>query len=627
MSTEIDQLLEAFEGSLDEMTIEEMVRFKDNLTELEARSDKVVAPQTDDELWDFLNDEMGLRMPRVAVIEGHTAPFQILADLFFRRTTSAIIIGNRGGGKTFLMALLHYLNGRFRRNVEALTAGATLEQGLRCYQAFKQMVVKYGGDLDGEPIQKITKWKSGCELRVVAGTPKAMNGPHPAVVHRDEVDQFHPEAFEEGNNMAQSKMNDDGTVIPAQDIKTSTRKSKTGRMQQMVDEREEEVRLGQRPRNDLYIFGIFEVAQKREDCCRSNPMLEPGISGCDCHTVVSGKWGDDRERAPRTLADVCDGKFAKSEGHIFHDDIRRMFIENSQKMWEAQIECLRPTTEGMILESFERETHCIRNWSPRAEFGRIYCGIDFGWVNPNAVIYFQVLSKSVEVDGYEFDPLATDKMRYKRVVLPEGSVIAFDEIYRSEIDATELASRMKAKEDGYRKRLSDFRVYKRYADPANPTNRAELRRNGLACTWEPGATRDRKEHYSVVNVAVNSMLFYVDATRCSMLLNEIDMWRYPTVKGDLQDTPEVEVDDFNHACAAMRYFFVNHAKTRKKRSTNVASRLPGTSEQTHITSGQLGSDYIKVALPSYSGRQHDTAPSHSGDSSWRDSYGPLEQEF
>jgi len=71
-------------------------------------------PQDDDELHEWLKKELKLDIPRVAVCQGHQDPFSFLADLFFQRTEAALLMANRGGSKTYLVAVLHWLNSKFK---------------------------------------------------------------------------------------------------------------------------------------------------------------------------------------------------------------------------------------------------------------------------------------------------------------------------------------------------------------------------------------------------------------------------------------------------------------------------------------------------------------------------------
>src|SRR5262245_45099651 len=99
-------------------TPEEMEKLLSNMTEHALREldqskrtltaqIRVRGPQDDDELHDWILREMKLDIPRVSVCPDHDAPFQFLADLYFDRVDAALGVANRGGAKTFLVALLH----------------------------------------------------------------------------------------------------------------------------------------------------------------------------------------------------------------------------------------------------------------------------------------------------------------------------------------------------------------------------------------------------------------------------------------------------------------------------------------------------------------------------------------
>ena len=93
---------------------------------------KYDGPQTDDELHAWVKINIGVDIPRVAVCEDHCAPFDLLADLYFERVHSALAMANRGGSKTFIIAVLHFLNSTYKPGCESLSFGATEAQGNRC---------------------------------------------------------------------------------------------------------------------------------------------------------------------------------------------------------------------------------------------------------------------------------------------------------------------------------------------------------------------------------------------------------------------------------------------------------------------------------------------------------------
>src|SRR5580765_6789405 len=83
-----------------------------SLVELQRQSDQK-GPKTDDELHTWILKNLKMNIPRVAVCEGHQAPFSFIADLYFERVTAAVAMANRGGSKTASSAILHLLNSLF----------------------------------------------------------------------------------------------------------------------------------------------------------------------------------------------------------------------------------------------------------------------------------------------------------------------------------------------------------------------------------------------------------------------------------------------------------------------------------------------------------------------------------
>src|SRR3954447_10803301 len=121
---------------LDTMSDEELRELLDHHQQLERQLD-IHGPQNPRELHAWLKSELGLDIPRTKVCEDHDAPFDFLADLYFGETETgepvdaALLMANRGGSKTFLVALLHWLNSKFKPGCEGCTFGATEAQSLR----------------------------------------------------------------------------------------------------------------------------------------------------------------------------------------------------------------------------------------------------------------------------------------------------------------------------------------------------------------------------------------------------------------------------------------------------------------------------------------------------------------
>lgn len=503
----------------------------------------LAGPQTDDELHQWIWDAFGINIPRVAVCEGHIAPFEFLADLYFGRSTSALAMACRGGAKTFMVALLHRINAEFKLKVESLTAGATEAQSKRCFYHLEKLVKTRGeNNLRSKKVTEIV-WNNGCKTEIVAGTMAAVNGPHPHIVHLDEVELMEPDVLSEAKNMAQSSTVN-GKLIPAQEILTSTRKRAVGPMQTMLDEISEAKIVGNKPMYDLYTWCIFEIAAPQKGCMIANP--DGGVTPCGCDKIYKGQWDDD---TPRSLYDICQGRFARGDGWVTWDDVVRLFTANDRRTWEAQQQCTKPSTEGVVLPQFAIERNGVINYQPDPANGPIYQGIDFGSTNPNAVTWWQVLKFDVSAKG----------VSGQNVVLKEGSRVCFDEFYKAEIPNYVLANEILRRERLWRERYPDFRVKGRFADPQGAQARRDLANHSptkILTQWH--TTRDVVDQIKIVVDLIDSKKFFVDVQRCPMMIEEIQVWHYPKQRVGHQDPhPEVPVDDFDHAMSSMRYCLCN----------------------------------------------------------------------
>src|SRR5215211_2052330 len=87
--------------------------------------------ETDEQLHSWIEQKLGIIIPRVAVCPNHDAPFDFIADLFFKRVDSALVMANRGGGKSYYSALWSFLNAYWEPGVECLHVGAIEIQAKR----------------------------------------------------------------------------------------------------------------------------------------------------------------------------------------------------------------------------------------------------------------------------------------------------------------------------------------------------------------------------------------------------------------------------------------------------------------------------------------------------------------
>jgi hypothetical protein len=502
---------------------------------------------TDDQLHAWIEDKLGINIPRVAVCPGHDAPFDFIADLFFKRVDSALVMANRGGGKSYYSALWSFLNAYWEPGVECLHVGAIEIQAKRVYSHVKQFHTKAAADKIAETTISQTLLTNGSKVEIVTGSKSSVNGPHSQRVHRDEVELMDKEVYQESLQIERAKKID-GKMINSQTLLTSTRKTPDGLMQELLDECAEAEQEGRKPPFKVYIFCIKECIEPQPKCRVAFPEL-PEEEKCICNEIQKGEW---QEGEKRTFDQICNGALSKSDGFIPLDDAHKTFIKSSKAMWEAQQECKRPYVEDVSLPEFSKERHGIHGFVLDPANGPIYQGLDWGGTSPFAAIWMQVLDFGITVLDFKGDE------KY----LQEGTKVFFHEFYRAEISNSEFADFIVATERDFRMKQPKFRVKGRFGDPQGKAAKLELRRHDppLICTW-PAVTREREEHLKRMRNIVDNDMFAVDLDSCPMFVQEIEAWN-------------IDIKKFDHAVDAGMYCWSNAYIIEQDRSKHT-SEEPG----------------------------------------------------
>jgi hypothetical protein len=558
---ELEKLQKGFEDEPLPDTPEGMLKLLDRLSddeleemllaqeELEQRLTEF-GPTDDDELHSWIVAELGINIPRTSVCEGHDPPFHFIADLFFERVNAVLAMGNRGGGKTMLVAILHWCNSLFKAGCESCTFGATEAQSLRCYAYIKGWIYKDGEKRDEvvSSLMRETVFTNLSKLEVLPGTPDAVNGPHPQKAHADEIELMREDTWKESRNMTMSKRLPDGRFIKPQDICTSTRKGPNGRMQKLIDEIKAAVNAGFKPPRKLYQWCIKETACQVTNCQMACPELPDGDK-CECHLVRKGDWPDG---SPRLLRDICAGDFHRSRGWQPFEDVIKQFTENDQETFEVQQLCLKPELRFHYLPKFDETKHCFRNYDGDPENGPIFTSVDWGGTNPHAVNWYQYLQFEIEVEMF-VQPLQ-DKTITVRI--PKGSIICFDEIYKAEIGNDRLGQLVKLKESGYRRKWGPRWITKeRFADPQGKAAKLDWKAIGMKTSWH--ITREFEEHLKVINDLFDDNIFFVAGDKCPMWVREAHEWRRHPNTGQ-------QLDTFNHCMSNFRYAVANIRKLHRR---------------------------------------------------------------
>lgn len=510
-------------------------------------------PQTRDELHAWVVTELGVDIPRVSVCPDHDAPFDFFADLFFEEVGSAFAIANRGGGKTQVVAILHVANSIFKPGVESLTF-ASENQSKRCYDHVKNFLAmrKYE-DVLGEPMQSKTLFKSGAKVEIVTATVGGLNGPHHQKAHADEVEIMHEAAWKESRKVAKGKVVH-GRRFRAQNIGTSTRKYKHGRVQKIVNECKQAEKRGHIPPWTIYVWCLFETAAEVSNCRVVKPELEENEK-CQCHRAVKDTWDD---RSERNLMQVCRGRFAESRGYTELDEVTETFLQDDRSSWESQIECREASSEGLYIPRFSRERHGIStSFMPVAANGPIYQSVDWGSTNPASVHWYQKLKRPVQVTRYSDDT---------SIILPKDSLVCFDEIYDAELGNIALGRKVLTRETEWSARLGRPMVIRdRFPDPQNKGAREDWKKElGMKTIFR--ADRSFDEQVKDCRTIVHDGKFFVVVDNCPMFCEEIEVWR---------EENGHQVDKFNHAMSDFRYCGSNVKVTERRDTRDAQSEAPG----------------------------------------------------
>jgi hypothetical protein len=448
-----------------------------------------------------------------------------------------------------MAAMWELLSSRFKPGCESLSVAATLEQARRGYQHLTGFLRRDGEEGVDTSLKSETTWANGSRVEVVSGSEASVRGPHPVLVVADEVEVMEPAVFEASRLMSRSKPG-----IPAQDLVASTRARAHSQMDRLIQECELAESTGIEPPYHLRRWCIMECGQRCEE------------DSCDaCSSIIKGRWDSGEDR---TFADVCSGKLKKASGWIPLSDLHRAFRTSGRAAWESEMECRRPSSEGLILPDFSRDRCCVRGYLPVPEVGPIYMSVDMGFENPTATIWVQLVTlkgKEIVADGYE----GGDRK------IPHRAFVIFDELYKARMSTAQYTSLLKEKEAFWQRETGNFHVAGRFYD---------VQASQAARDWAQQGVYLRN-HVSGKNVArttafvrelADDGLLLVDAL-CINTIRELESWRFDPFQDGV---PHKRAGD-DHCCDALRYLVANVRRIEPAASPAASRQVVGR-QQTGI---------------------------------------------
>ncbi len=332
-------------------------------------------PQTPDALHAWLAKEIGIRVPRSPLIDGHAAPFDYLSFAFFGaslsdtqqnqtdRTNDCVVWANRGGGKTFLGAVATMLDLVFKPGIEVRILGGSMEQSRRMHAHLRRLFdprlhPQLAMLVHGKITEQRLRLKNGSEVELLAQSHQSVRGTRVQKLRCDEVDLFRRDVWEAAQLTTRSKQC--GSFLVRGGVEClSTMHVPHGVMHDLV----QGARGGERK---LFRWGVVDAL---ESCPPS------------------------RECGPCVLFKECAGKAKlrtpEEAGHVTIDDAIAMKRRVAMATWEAEMLCLRPRRTDTVLPEFEPRKHVVAGTAPplRSESPTWLAGMDFGYRAPTVVLW------------------------------------------------------------------------------------------------------------------------------------------------------------------------------------------------------------------------------------------------
>ena len=330
-------------------------------------------PRTKAALNNWLEATFGVRLPSVAVCDGHDAPLDVLWDVFNNEVDEALVLGGRGGGKTELLALLHACNGYWKPGHTTTHFGSVENQARRAYAHF----VRFAAAKPIKPFLPVvgkhrSTWTNGSEIEILPGTEKQTQGAHTHLVSWDELESGERQPYENARGISMS--DDAGNV--GQFITTSTRQRAGGLMQQALDDAPNR---GAR----VYNFCVWETVQpcKVPLKCKHSDLDHIDRSNVDAYFC------------PQPLSKYTNGlRLDKADGWRPIKDVVALYRRMSEDTFETQVLNMRPERGALIYAPFSEAN--IQEGAEYVPGVPVLWGYDAGYNDDTWIGFFQLRGNS-----------------------------------------------------------------------------------------------------------------------------------------------------------------------------------------------------------------------------------------
>lgn len=296
---------------------------------------KDVRPATEDHLWHWVRAFTGVSVARAKVCRDHSPPFDFLASSVLDRPPMALVLGPRGGGKSFLSAIGTHLDSRHHAGHRTRILGGSKSQSAQIFEALEKSIVRGQGPggSDGaavaELLRESARYRNGSEVSILAASSKSVRGPHVASLKLDEVDEIDSELRQAAMGMCMADGGSSASVLM-----TSTWHRVGGPMAELLA-------TGRAGAFPVFSFCVFDVVERCPEE-RSGPELEK----CPVCPLVAWCHAERDRNGGVPLAKLADG-------HYSIDALIQKVHGVSVRIFEADYLCRGPKADGLWFKRFD----------------------------------------------------------------------------------------------------------------------------------------------------------------------------------------------------------------------------------------------------------------------------------
>ena len=354
---------------------------------------------TADELWNWVDRHAGVQVPRMAVCEGHDAPFEYLKAAYFEPAKDLVVWAPRGGGKTFLAAVATALDLLHKPGCGVRILGGSLDQSLRMWEHLEPMMMELAeGQIKGRATAKRLELLNGASVGVLTQSQRAVRGLRIQKLRCDEVEMFDPRVWEAAQYVTRSggRRNRQAKACTPNGQAIACA-SNDGVMNHIL--------RACTPNDGVMNHTLRACAANGEAAGVVEAISTLHESGGVMEKIVDAAYGAgrrvirwcllevleacsaERECGCCALAEECRG-VAKSRcsGFVRIDDAIAMKHRVSQESWETEILCRRPNTQLRVFPTFDPAIH-VRETVDSPTASRLSASVDFGFKGGFALLW------------------------------------------------------------------------------------------------------------------------------------------------------------------------------------------------------------------------------------------------